>query len=116
MVQAGGLLVTVTASLMVRGEDLKLWIELQLKVFEADFHRAAGMHLQADDAAAGDSGIVDIDAKNAIDGASHFGADGQHFVGIPLIGFNAAIPRFVPEEGATVFFVKLAPPTCANIG
>src|SRR5205823_7554488 len=30
--------------------------------------------------------------------------------------FNAAIPRFVPEQGATVFFVKLAPPTCANIG
>src|SRR6266404_6179986 len=98
------------------GDKLELWIQLQPQIFEADFQRAAGVHLQTDDAAARDFWIVQVHAKLSVYGRADFAADRQNLIDVPVVSFDAGFAGFVGQERATVFLIELAPPTGADVG
>src|SRR5262249_18008440 len=67
------------------GLDVAFRIQLQMNVLESYFSRASGVNLEAEEAVAGNLFIVQIHTHLSIQGRVDFAADGQDFVGVPIV-------------------------------
>src|SRR5262245_54687429 len=96
--------------------SLLLRIQFQVQILEAHFHRAAGVNLQAEDAAAVAAGIIQVHAQLAVDPGANLRADGEDFVLVPFVNLDERLARFAPNQSSTALFVELAPPARADVG
>src|SRR6188474_2617741 len=73
----------------------RLRIELDAEVAEADFGRAARVHLRRDHALPQALGVGEVDGAHAVDRELHAGACGQDLVRVPLAGLHGVRRRLL---------------------
>src|SRR5262249_3338704 len=90
---------------------------LQLDVLEAHLHRAAGVDLQREDAAARQHGIVNVHARLAVEERPDAAALGDDLVIVPVVDLDDLLAGLVVrQDAAPALLVELAPPAGADVG
>src|ERR1043166_1865884 len=86
------------------GEQFKFRIQFQAEIFEANFRRAAGVHLQASDPPAWDLRGVGLNADGPVEGRAGWGARGRRSVRSVLVPrFEARYAFGMTVLGSTFF-------------